>query len=56
MDGLVTVEVDNIGMTNVVYLFFIVHLKPTICGSLKTGKFKILYIIIAAPYSEKIYN
>ena len=36
MDRLVTVEVDNIRMTNFVHLFFIIYLNSTIYGSIKT--------------------
>ena len=56
MDGLVTVEVETIGMTNLIYLSFIIPLNSSIYGSIKTEKFKILCIIIAVPHSNEICN
>ena len=56
MDVLVTVEVDYIGMTNFIYLFFIIPLDSDIYGSIKTEMFKILCIIIAVPHSDEICN
>ena len=56
MDGLVTVEVDYIGMINFIYWFFIIPLNSSIYGSIKIEMFKILYIIIAVLHSDEICN
>ena len=48
MDGLVSVEVDYIGITY--------PLNSSIYGSIKTEMFKILCIIIAVPHPDEICN
>ena len=56
MDGLVTAEVDYIGMTNLIYCFFIIPLNSSTYGSMKTEMVKILCIITAVPHSDEIFN